>query len=97
MLAGTCALSDLPESGHGSYRCVEISPVHCPHDTFVQEGSVCVHSLGQQLTFNCTAGKWTRTGMYVGHSEKLVFLVCCFLLTAPNKEKKISVSHVTDG
>ena len=26
-----------------------------------------------------------------------VFIVCCFLLTAPNKEKIISVSHITDG
>ena len=28
---------------------------------------------------------------------QMIFIVCCFLLTAPNKEKIISVSHVTDG
>ena len=26
---------------------------------------------------------------------QMVFIVCCFLLTAPNKEKIISVSHIT--
>ena len=28
---------------------------------------------------------------------QIIFIVCCFLLTAPNKEKIISVSCVTDG
>ena len=28
---------------------------------------------------------------------QMVFLVCCLLLTAPNKGKIISVSDVTDG
>ena len=28
---------------------------------------------------------------------QMVFIVCCFLLTAPNKEKIISVSYNTDG
>ena len=28
---------------------------------------------------------------------QIVFIVCCLLLTAPNKEEIISVSHVTDG
>ena len=28
---------------------------------------------------------------------QMVFIVCCLLLTAPNKGKIISVSHVTDG
>ena len=28
---------------------------------------------------------------------QMVFLVCCLILTAPNKGKIISVSHVTDG
>ena len=27
---------------------------------------------------------------------QMVFIVCCLLLTAPNKGKTISVSHVTD-
>ena len=29
--------------------------------------------------------------------KKEVFIVCCLLLTASNKGKIISVSHVTDG
>ena len=28
---------------------------------------------------------------------QMVFIACCLLLTAPNKGKIISVSHVTDG
>ena len=28
---------------------------------------------------------------------QMVFMVCCLLLTAPNKEEIIGVSHVTDG
>ena len=28
---------------------------------------------------------------------QIMTIVCCFLLTAPNKEKIISVSYVTDG
>jgi len=28
---------------------------------------------------------------------QMVFIVCCLLLTAPNKEKIISDSHITDG
>ena len=28
---------------------------------------------------------------------QMIFIVCCFLLTGPNKEKIISVSYVTDG
>ena len=28
---------------------------------------------------------------------QMVFIVCCLLLTAPNKGKIVSVSHVTDG
>ena len=28
---------------------------------------------------------------------QMVLIVCCLLLTAPNKGKTISVSHVTDG
>ena len=28
---------------------------------------------------------------------QIVFIVCCLLLTAPNKGKIISVLHVTDG
>ena len=28
---------------------------------------------------------------------QIVFIVCCLLLTAPNKGKIISVSHITDG
>ena len=28
---------------------------------------------------------------------QMVFIVCCLLLTAPNKAKIISVSHITDG
>ena len=28
---------------------------------------------------------------------QVIFIVCCFLLTGPNKEKIISASHVTDG
>ena len=28
---------------------------------------------------------------------QMVFIVCCLLLTAPNKGKIISVSHVTDS
>jgi len=28
---------------------------------------------------------------------QVVFIVCCLLLTAPNKGKIISVSHLTDG
>ena len=28
---------------------------------------------------------------------QMVFIVCCLLLTAPNKETIISVSYVTDG
>ena len=28
---------------------------------------------------------------------QMLFIVCCFLLTGPNKEKTISVSYVTDG
>ena len=28
---------------------------------------------------------------------QIVFIVCCLLLTAPNKGKIINVSHVTDG
>ena len=28
---------------------------------------------------------------------QMIVIVCCILLTAPNKEKIISVSHVTNG
>ena len=28
---------------------------------------------------------------------QMIYIICCFLLTAPNKEKIISVSYVTDG
>ena len=28
---------------------------------------------------------------------QMVFILCCLLLTAPNKGKTISVSHVSDG
>ena len=33
----------------------------------------------------------------VSSYTQMVFIVCCLLLTAPNKGKIISVSHVTDG
>ena len=44
---------------------------------------------------------WINTG-FMRKKEassyiQMVFIVCCLLLTAPNKRKTISVSHVTDG
>ncbi len=44
---------------------------------------------------------WIKTG-FMRKKEassyiQMVFIVCCLLLTAPNKGKIISVSHVTDG
>ena len=44
---------------------------------------------------------WIKTG-FMRKKEassyiQVVFIVCCLLLTAPNKGKIINVSHVTDG
>ena len=44
---------------------------------------------------------WIKTG-FMRKKEassyiQMIFIVCCLLLTAPNKGKIISVSHVTDG
>ncbi len=44
---------------------------------------------------------WIKTG-FMRKKEassyiQMVFIVCCLLLTAPNKGKMIIVSHVTDG
>ena len=44
---------------------------------------------------------WIKTG-FTRKKEassyiQMVFIVCCLLLTAPNKGKIISVSHITDG
>ena len=44
---------------------------------------------------------WIKAGFMrkkeVSFYIQIVFIVCCLLLTAPNKEKIISVSHITDG
>ena len=42
---------------------------------------------------------WIKTGFMRKKeaSSFMIFIVCCLLLTAPNKGKVISVSHVTDG
>ena len=37
------------------------------------------------------------TNMAVSSYTKIIFIVCCILLTAPNNKKMISVQHVTDG
>ena len=44
---------------------------------------------------------WIKTG-FMRKKEassyiQMVFIVCCLLLTAPNKGKTVSVSHITDG
>ena len=49
---------------------------------------------------------WIKTGFMrkkeavkkeAGSYIQIIFIVCCLLLTTPNKGKIISVSHVTDG
>ena len=38
-----------------------------------------------------------RNKVASSYITQMIFIVCCFLLTAPNKEKIISASYVTDG
>ena len=44
---------------------------------------------------------WIKTDFIINKVAssyiQIIFIVCCFLLTAPNKEKIISVLHITNG
>ena len=57
--------------------------------------------LGDHRYFLGIVHDWIKTGFTRKKEARsyiqMVFIVCCLLLTAPNKGKIISVSHVTDG
>ena len=66
--------------------------------------AICDMALGRLADHRYFLGivhDWIKTG-FMRKKEacsyiQMVFIVCCLQLTAPNKGKIISVSHVTDG
>ena len=72
------------------------------HDIFM--AAICDMAKGRLADRRYFLGiihDWIKTG-FMRKKEassyiQMVFIVCCLLLTAPNKGKIISVSHITDG
>ena len=70
-------------------------------DIFI--AAICNMALGRLADRRYFLGiihNWIKTGFMRKEASsyiQMVFIVCCLQLTAPNKGKMISVSHITDG